>query len=224
MRLTVLAPHPDDFDEVAVSMRFFQANANPIELAVLTSGASGVEDGFGGAWSETAKSAIREEEQRQSCRFFGLPAERLTFLHLAEDEGGHPIDSLDNEEIIRAFIQAHPGELVCMPHGNDTNIGHRRCYAMFHRIALQAGLALTALLNRDPKTIAMRDDLYLSFGADEALWKSRMLLHHQSQHQRNLNTRRMGLDERILGANRGYARSIGCTEEYAEVFEVEVFG
>jgi LmbE family N-acetylglucosaminyl deacetylase len=222
-RLTVLAPHPDDFDEIAVTMRLFHANANRIELMVLTSGACGVEDGFGGAFDTLAKGVIRENEQRQSCRFFGLAPEQLRFLRLREDTKGHPCDNSDNEEIIASCLAAHAADLVFMPHGNDTNSGHRRCYAMFQRIVAKEKMTLAALLNRDPKTIAMRDDLYLPFGAEAAAWKGHMLLCHQSQHQRNLNTRHAGLDERILGANRAYAKSLACGQEYAEVFEVELY-
>ena len=46
LRVVVLAPHPDDFDAIGISMRTLQENGNPIDVTVLTSGASGVEDDF----------------------------------------------------------------------------------------------------------------------------------------------------------------------------------
>src|SRR5512138_2812149 len=81
-RITVLAPHPDDFDVAGVTLRFFQDQGNRIDLAVLTSGASGVEDDFSASPDTAVKAALREAEQRASCRFFGLPESRLVFLRL----------------------------------------------------------------------------------------------------------------------------------------------
>ncbi len=66
-RLLVLAPHPDDFDAIGVTMRFFRKNGNPLYVAVATSGERGVEE----------KIKIREQEQRDSCHFFGLPVGEL---------------------------------------------------------------------------------------------------------------------------------------------------
>ena len=68
-RILVLAPHPDDFDAIGVSMRYFHKRGNPIYLAVTTSGASGVEDSFCSPPTEEAKGKLREEEQRASCWF-----------------------------------------------------------------------------------------------------------------------------------------------------------
>ena len=78
-----------------------------------------------------------------------------------------------------------------------------------------------ALLNRDPKTIEMRQDVYSVFGEAEALWKGTLLRFHQTQHQRNLRTRQHGFDERILRVNRQTARELGGAAAYAEVFELE---
>ena len=46
----------------------------------------------------------------------------------------------------------------------------------------------------------MRYDFYTAFGPEEAEWKATLLRFHSSQHQRNLNTRGKGFDERILGS------------------------
>ena len=84
-------------------------------------------------------------------------------------------------------------------------------------------LSLIALLNRDPKTIAMRKDLFTIFKQADADWKAQLLRFHQSQQQRNLRTRQKGFDERILSVNREMALVLGQMEAYAEVFEIELY-
>lgn len=224
MRVAVLAPHPDDFDAIAVTLRHFHDNGNLIDVAVATGGASGVEDGFRGATSDAAKMAFREEEQRASCQLFGLPENRLTFLRLAEGVDGHPLDSAKNFALVRDWLAALHSDLVFLPHGNDTNAGHHRCYDFFRRTALTEKLHLVACLNRDPKTIAMRDDLITPFAEKEAQWKSELLRCHQSQHQRNLHMRGHGFDDRILNVNRQFATTLQCGAKFAETFELESYG
>ena len=46
VRVLVLAPHPDDFDAIGLTMRFFWDKGQSVHVAVATSGASGVEDSF----------------------------------------------------------------------------------------------------------------------------------------------------------------------------------
>ena len=221
LRVAVLAPHPDDFDAIAVTLRHFRDNGNPISLAVATGGASGVEDGFRGAADDIAKARLREAEQRASCRLFRLPDECLTFLRLVEGGDGHPTDTPENCACVRAWLVAQQPDLVFLPHGNDTNAGHRRVYAFLRRSAEAEKLTLVACLNRDPKTIAMRDDLITEFGAEGAAWKGGLLRCHLSQHERNLHTRGHGFDARILNGNRQFAVALGCRAEYAEVFELD---
>ena len=223
LRVAVLAPHPDDFDAIAVTLRHFRDNGHRISLAVATGGASGVEDGFHGATDDATKALLREEEQRASCRLFGLPEERLNFLRLVEGADGHPTDTPENFALVRDWLVAQQSDLVFLPHGNDTNDGHRRCYAFFRRAVEADKLSLVACLNRDPKTIAMRDDLITEFGADAATWKGGLLRCHQSQHQRNLHTRGHGFDDRILNINRQFAVALACEAEFAETFEVEFY-
>ena len=94
---------------------------------------------------------------------------------------------------------------------------------MFREIVDTENLATTAFLFRDPKTIAMRHDLYAVFGKEDAEWKAQLLRFHQSQHQRNLNTRNHGFDERILRQNHQVAQEFLKNDLYAEVFELEFF-
>lgn len=220
--LVVLAPHPDDFDAIGVTLRGFHQRGDIIHLAVLTTGASGVEDGFSGAHAAEEKAALREAEQGESCAFFGLPPERLTFLRLPPDEKGNPRLDAANQACIRDYLSARQPDLVFMPHGNDSNVTHQRTYALFRAAALADNLQLWAVLNQDAKTLAMRTDLYMPFDADAARWKAEMLRLHQSQHQRNLRTRGQGFDERVLAVNRHTGLTLGC--EYAEVFELERYG
>jgi LmbE family N-acetylglucosaminyl deacetylase len=221
LRVVVLAPHPDDFDAIGITMRTLQENGNPIDVAVLSSGASGVEDDFAPKLTLQGKAAIREQEQRASCKFFGLPPERLTFLRLEEDAEGHLEDSEQNLKRLRAYWNTHLPDLVFLPHGNDTNASHQRTYRMFRRLMEAEPRSVLALLNRDPKTIEMRQDVYSVFGESEALWKGTLLRFHQTQHARNLRTRQHGFDERILWVNRQTARELGGAAAYAEVFELE---
>jgi LmbE family N-acetylglucosaminyl deacetylase len=220
----ILAPHPDDFEAIGVTMRFFRERGYPLNLAVATSGASGVEDSFCSPPTLEAKGKLREQEQSTSCQFFGLPEDNLTFLRLEEDAKGHPKDSKTNLEIIQTHFMRIRPEMVFLPHWQDTNLGHQRIYSMFRQVATDSRYPLVAFLNRDPKTLRMRCDVFLEFVEETAEWKGELLRFHQSQHQRNLNQRGHGLDERILEVNRESAKLCSLSELYAEVFELEFFG
>jgi len=205
-------------------MRYFRDNGNPLYLTVATSGASGVEDSFCSPPSAEAKGRVREQEQRTSCQFFGLPEANLTFLRLEEDEEGHPKDNKTNLEVIKKyFIKTLPA-MIFLPHGKDSNPGHQRIYAMLRKVAREAAYPLVAFLNRDPKTVRMQCDVYLGYGEEIAAWKGELLRFHQSQHQRNLNQRGHGMDERILKVDRQSAELCSAEAPYAEVFELELFG
>ena len=219
----VLAPHPDDFDAVGITMRRLQANGNPINVVVVSSGGAGVEDGFcRGSPTVASKRAIRVAEQKASCAFFGLPEARLAFLTLQEDAAGNLVESPANFEIVRDRFQAIDPDLVFLPSGNDHNNDHRQVYAMYARLADRAGRPLIGFLNEDPKTLTLRRDLYTIFGPQEAAWKAELLRCHRSQDERNRHSRGHGFDERILAVNRRTAQLAGLPEEYAEAFELEV--
>ena len=221
LRVLVLAPHPDDFDLIGMTMRMLHDNGNAIDLVVLTSGASGVDDEAAGPLSPQDKGLLREEEQRASCRFFGLPPDRLCFLRLDEDAEGHMEVSEANQARVQAYWDAHSPDLVFLPHGNDTNAAHRRTYRMFRQLMDRDTRGVMAFLSQDPKTIGLRADLYTVFGEPEAGWKGALLRHHRTQHERNLRTRQYGIDERILRTNRQAAEPLGLDIQYAEAFELE---
>ncbi len=243
LSVLVLAPHPDDFDVIAVTLRRLRQEGNLIHLAVLTSGASGVEPGFclGGDWE--TRSELREHEQRRSCRFFGLPEANFEFLRLNEDQAGHLTGDEDNLERIRTCLADRAPDIVFLPHGNDTNADHRRTYYMLRQIAAFSELTLMTFLVRDPKTIEMRDEVVTFFAQEEADWKAELMRFHESQQHRNLNVRGYGFDERILRLNQETAARVlasGQAEEsaspqeatpaaaspdnaFAESFEVELW-
>jgi LmbE family N-acetylglucosaminyl deacetylase len=219
LEVLVMAPHPDDFDAIGLTLRHLHGQGHRLHVAVLTGGASGVDDGFGGATEVRAKQDLRQAEQRESCAFFGLPAGRLHFLRLWD---GSP-DSGDTARLLE-WMAARPADLVFMPHGNDSNQTHRRTCQAVCAAAAELGWQSLACLNRDAKTLDMRADLCFEFGEEDAAWKAQLLRFHRSQQERNLRTRGSGFDSRVLEVNRQAARELGLPLAYAEVFELRALG
>lgn len=222
-RLLFLAPHPDDFDSVAVTLKRFLDNGNDVRLVVLTGGAAGVLDSFASPPTDDRKADVREEEQRAALRFFGLPPANASFLRLpVADDGELLVDDGCRRAVARILREVAP-DLVFLPHGEDTNGGHQRACALFRELAAATTKPMLALYHRDPKTTRIRIDVYTSFGRTEAEWKRTLLRHHQSQHTRNLQTRGAGFDDRILRVNQAIAAELRIAEEFAEGFQAELF-
>jgi LmbE family N-acetylglucosaminyl deacetylase len=213
LQVLVLAPHPDDFDAIGLTLRHLHQLGHQLHLAVLTTGASGVDDGFGGAQDDAAKAALREDEQRASCAFFGLPPQRVTFLRLWSE-------GRDDPAPLRAWMQERPADLLFLPHGNDSNRTHQRTYAAACGLAEELGLQAWAFLNQDAKTLGMRVDLFFDFEEEDAAWKAQLLRLHASQQARNLRTRGAGFDQRVLAVNRAAAAGLPTQRPYAEAFEL----
>jgi len=222
--LLVLAPHPDDFDAIGVTMRFFIENGNPLYVAVATSGVNGVEDSFCSPPTPAVKRKIREEEQRASCRFCGLPEPNLVFLRLEQDQNGRLAEKPANIDRIRRYFLNKRPQIVFLPHRHDPNLTHQQVYAMFQQVAREAAFPLAVFLNRDPKTIQLQCHVYMGFDERTAAWKGKLLRFHRSQQQRNLDRQGYGIDERILGTDRQSAAACALDAPYAEVFELEFFG
>jgi LmbE family N-acetylglucosaminyl deacetylase len=218
--ILVAAPHPDDFDAIALSLRHLHSQGHALHVAVLTTGAGGVDDGLRGARDDGAKALLREQEQRESCALFGLPPERLQFLRLWNREAEAAADFARLE----SWMTARPADLVFMPHGNDSNRTHRRTFESVCAIAERHGWQASACLNQDAKTVQMRIDLFHDFGEEQAQWKARLLRCHRSQQERNLRTRGIGFDQRVLEVNRQAAASLPTQLPYAEAFELMQFG
>jgi LmbE family N-acetylglucosaminyl deacetylase len=221
-RIAVIAPHPDDFDVIGITIRLFQRASATITLGVLTSGASGVDDAFES--DPDAKRRVREREQVSSCAFFGMPRDRVHFLRLAEDALGHLDGGEANRARVAEILARCAPEFVFLPHGNDPNLAHQRTFAMVADALARDHRATTMWLNRDPKTIAMREDVYVLFDEEAAEWKRTLLRHHASQQARNLHSRGHGFDERILRGNATTARSAGRRGAFAEAFELRAAG
>ena len=220
LAVLVLAPHPDDFDAIGLTLRQLHRQGHAVEVVVLTTGASGVEDGFAGAHDAATKALLREAEQRASCAFFGLPAQRLHFLRLWDDAANEAADLAR----LQAWMAGRPADLLFLPHGNDSNPTHRRTFQAVCAIAANLRLQAWACLNQDAKTLQMRVDLFHEFGEEEAAWKAQLLRLHGSQQARNLRTRGAGFDTRVLEVNRGAAQALGTRLPYAEAFELVRIG
>lgn len=223
LNVVVAGPHPDDFDAVGVTLRMLYAQEHRIHVLINTVG-SGVEDDFCGSPSLAVKAAVRVEEQRRSCRFFGLSDGRMIVHRLDDDDEAEPLETSANLERIRNVLEPLRPDLVFIPHGNDQKPGHRRNAAMVRQVICGLGREVTLFQNRDVKTISMRTDCYMPYGPEEARWKAELLRFHESQQHRNLKTRGSGFDARILDGNRSNARDLGLDVEFAECFEVDVFG
>ena len=59
---------------IGLSMRHLHGLGHSIHVAVLTSGANGVEDGWNGPQGQDEKVGLREAEQLESCHFSGYPS------------------------------------------------------------------------------------------------------------------------------------------------------
>ena len=223
--VVILAPHPDDFDAIGVTLRHLHRQGHNLHLAVLTTGVNGIEDGWNGLHDDRAKAAAREAEQRASCEFFGLPLERLHFLRLWQKQESESSADCDARSLVclRDYLHARRPDMVFLPHGNDSNRTHRRTYESFRQIAIDDRLSLLACLNLDAKTRDMRADMLTFFNEEEAAWKAQLLRFHRSQQERNLASRGYGFDERVLRVNRDAAKAGGHLP-YAEVFELQRFG
>lgn len=224
LRVLVLAPHPDDFDAIAITLRYLQARGNEIHLAVLSGGSKGVQDSYINpppSWEQ--KAQLRELEQRNSCDFFGLSPSRIRFLHLPEAADGELAQDSSSQARVRNQISQTAPDILFLPSGNDTNTGHQRTYDMTRKAVRDLGKTLLALYNRDAKTLNFQTDLYTGFNQAQADWKCDLLRFHDTQQARNIRTRGHGFDDRILNFNRQLAHELGLEDTYAEAFQAELF-
>ena len=223
LRLLVLAPHPDDFDAIAITLRYLQARGNEIHLAVLSGGSKGVQDSHTKPPTWEQKARLREKEQLDSCGFFGLSPARLGFLRLPEAADGELARDSTNQARVHTLISETTPDILFLPYGNDNNTGHQRAYDMARAAARDLGRPLLGLYNKDAKTRSFRTDLYIGFDETQADWKRTLLRFHDSQQARNIEIRGHGFDERILSFNRKLAKELGLEAPYAETFQAELF-
>lgn len=214
-RALALAPHPDDPDAIAVTLRLLRDGGWDVYWTVLNDSWLGVLDDFVGP-DKAAKCAARVEEQRASAHLFGLPEDHLAFLHLPEGEDGDILDTPENFARVSAALHAVRPDLVLCPYGEDTNADHRLVARWCAAWARDAGYPVVALANEDPKSLDFRPDLAITFGAVTAAWKAQMLECHRSQSTRNMAQRGITMAQRILELNRE-------GDHYAERFQVKVW-
>jgi LmbE family N-acetylglucosaminyl deacetylase len=237
-KVLVLGPHPDDPESVSITSRILMRLGCDIWTTIVTMSPSGVEDEYAQRWQsndfipvERKKIEIRRKEQTLATEQFGLPIGRLTFLGIEENGG---IDSPQNSAKIMDHLLSIAPDIVIMPIGKDPNRTHARLFQVFREnakdLALKTEKTVVALYNEDPKTVEIRHDLFVLFGEESARWKRTLLRVHDSQQQRNMNSRGIGFDERILRMNHlSYKRlqeilpHAEGSARYAEVFEIELF-
>jgi LmbE family N-acetylglucosaminyl deacetylase len=223
LRLLVLAPHPDDFDAIAVMLKYFHENGNEILLLVLTGGSSGVSDSFLSQPTPQRKADIRETEQKKALAFFGLPLSHVRFLRLPEDQSGDMLLDDGCRKTVGDLFQEFDPDIMALPYGEDSNPSHQRTFALARELAITASKPVLSFYNQDPKTIRIRQDAYIAFDQATSLWKRELLRFHQSQQTRNFQTRGFGFDERILKVNEAIAKELKIDQAYAEGFQVELF-
>ncbi len=214
VKVLALAPHSDDFDINAITLKHFQEAGATIKLDVLSLD-NGVEADFE---PQTPQALIRKREQLASLAFFGLPLEMVNFLDTVCDETGQTKYHPENKEIIANSVKNFAPDIILMPHPNDSNPAHRSVAKMLYEIELNKGTMI--MHNHDPKTVSMNPNAFMPFDSVQAKWKAELLRHHKSQHSRNLKTRGYGFDERLLNVSREIAKNYKLNCEYAELFEV----
>jgi len=233
-KVLIIGPHPDDPEGVAITCRLLMQSGCNIWFAIMSLSPAGVEDEYARRWSSSdffsiqgKKSEIRRREQISSAEMFGLTQDRLVFLGMEEDP---TLDSWQNRCSLKNHLESMAPDIVIMPMGKDPNRTHSWTYRVFRECAkdltFQLEKPIVALYNEDPKTVEIRKDLFVFFGEESANWKRVLLRTHDSQQQRNIRSRGMGFDERILGMNylsRRHLSAISSAAQYAEVFEIELF-
>lgn len=242
-----LAPHPDDPDAVAVTLRVFARAGCRVSYAVTGGATGGVTDQYARGWAkaagksskdlETCKLELRRAEQLASAEKSGIVDGEVVFLEGGtEDDFGDLTETPGNASLLGELLKNEAPDIVALPHGEDTNVGHAALYNLFRALAskLAAGRnrPLLALYIHDPKTTAINEQLVVPFDGEAARWKASLLRCHDSQQQRNIEQRGYGLDERILKLNRKIQTDLQnrvlepwkdeCL--YAESFQIELFG
>jgi hypothetical protein len=137
---------------------------------------------------------------------------------LAENAEGNLAETETNRERFNAYLTAIAPDLVQLPHLEDSHPTHRLVYRWFAAWAQSCGRPIHALGNADPKTLAFRPDLVITFGAETAAWKAELLECHRSQSTRNQAVRGITFAERILAVNRAMPGL--PAGRYAERFQI----
>jgi LmbE family N-acetylglucosaminyl deacetylase len=215
----VLAPHSDDFDAVSVTMRWLLQRGCSVSLIVLCLD-NGVDPDYE---PQTPQREIRKREQLAALKFFqqstGTDISEVEFSNLECDDSGQIFYTPGNLEFVVDLLNTKRPDIVFLPHGNDTNTAHQSVAKLLTEARTHCSHKTLVMFNHDPKTQNMTPNAFIPFGRDLAEWKGELLRFHDSQHQRNLQTRNAGFDDRILDDNRNSAQAAGTDSPYAEIFE-----
>lgn len=222
-RVHFLASRPADFDVVAVTMRHYLWSGAELRLDVLTSGHRDVADGFDGAATRLQKERIREAEQIESCKLFGLPRAALKFRNLSVDRHGNLMLVEKNVRVVEACLRSFSSDIVIIPHPSNLSVDRGVVYQLTEAAARAVGTKLTVMLANAPRTVAVRPDVFTPFSEQDAIWKGALLVSHRSQHLHSMHTWGCGFDTRILVPNRVWARGLGTAAPYAEVIQLADF-
>lgn len=246
-RVLMLAPHMDDPEAVAITLRRFAEAGCEVRYVIACSSHGGVTDSYADGYARKngldpdsglvrCKCEIRRAEQVESARMAGFVSGPPEFIKVEEDERGNIIATEDNYLTIAGTLESADPDIVLLPHGEDTNTAHIIVHRFFRRaaasLAESRGRALLGLYDRDAKTTRITEHLAAPFDIASSRWKTELLKAHRSQQERNLEQRGYGFDERVLRVNRGawdaLSQVIGepWTRAYpfAETFQAEVFG
>jgi LmbE family N-acetylglucosaminyl deacetylase len=224
-KVLALSPHPDDPESAAVTLRLLGRSGCQIRYAIATLSPRGVAASYAPGSSEREKAELRRREQLRAAKEAGLGRDEVVFLDL-DDELSAEVDSA-----VKSHLDDLLPDIVILPTGEDENHTHRWLWELFRAhapdLAARKGSPLLGMYNEDPKTIRLRSDLFVCFSAEAAEWKKSLLRIHDSQQARNLQSRGVGFDERILSVNRAAAERLTVDThmdaEYAEAFELELF-
>ncbi len=218
LRVLALAPHSDDFDINAITLKYFQQGGATIKLDVFSLD-NGVDADFE---PQTPPAEIRKREQLASLSFFDLDVEAVTFVDTVCDQTGQTVYHPQNMQTITDSIEAFAPDVILTPHPNDSNSAHQSVVKMLYEVKVKRDIIV--MHNHDPKTFEMKPNAFMPFDSEQARWKAKLLRHHESQHSRNLKTRGYGFEDRILNVSREIAKKYKLNCEYTELFEVLKLG
>jgi len=221
LSMLVLAPHPDDFDSIGVTLKYLCKSGHNLHAAIIVTG-SGIDDIDGAGMSIRDREKLREREQANSLHFFGLPETDYQFLNMDNADDEQLINNEKNRRLVMEIVRQVKPDLIFMPHENDTNRAHRAMVELASQVVEKLDWPIALMLNRDNKTLDMKTDLYLAFDEEEAEWKRKLLRFHNSQQQRNLRSRGYGFDDRVLSQDRANAQELQISQPYAEVYEMRL--
>jgi len=221
MNVLVLAPHPDDYDAIAITMKLLQQCDNRIFVRVLGTGWNRVEDEICDPATPEAKAALQRQEFHESCRRFELNEDDVAFLDMKEDSSGYIRKHPFNIELLKKAITEIKPQLIFMPHWNDTSNDRRLAATLAWDALDELGLSTPLLHFYTPKTRTMYRHFYTVFSRSEADWKAGQLQCHRSIQQHYMAHYGIGFVDKIIQLNYDAGRDIG-KDKYAEVFEMKI--